>query len=105
MSTTPCSASPVCTTARWLDRRSRAGHHHTGGHYGTVLSNAIFAGATFTGDASFAGTTFSSDADFGYATFSNDVRFWGATFTGNAWFSTRSASPSVRGAPPRSQGQ
>jgi len=53
---------------------------------GAVLAEAMFDGATFTGDAMFDGATFTGDAWFGEATFTGGVWFDGATFTGDARF-------------------
>ncbi|MFG1645724.1 pentapeptide repeat-containing protein [Amycolatopsis sp. NPDC049252] len=49
-------------------------------------AEAVFRGATFTGDTVFSGATFTGDAGFGGATFTGDSVFSGATFTGDAGF-------------------
>jgi uncharacterized protein YjbI with pentapeptide repeats len=50
------------------------------------ISGCRFDRVTFTGDAMFGGATFTGDAWFEEATFTGDAMFGGATFTGNAWF-------------------
>jgi uncharacterized protein YjbI with pentapeptide repeats len=52
----------------------------------TSVVQALFDGATFSGNARFDGATFSGNAGFDGATFSGNAGFDGATFSGNAGF-------------------
>ncbi len=53
---------------------------------GTVMTDANFQGATFSGEARFSEATFRGAAEFGKATFNGFAGFKGVTFSGEAWF-------------------
>ena len=62
----------------------------------TVVSDALFGGATFSGDTSFGEATFSGDTSFGEATFSGDTSFGEATFSGDTSFGGATFSGDAR---------
>ena len=79
-------ASGVRISAQQLERLVEAAPRDPDCSARSLLKDANFEKATFTGAARFVGATFSGAARFGGATFTGDAWFEGATFTGDAWF-------------------
>jgi len=89
-------ASGVRISAQQLERLVEAAPRDPDCSARSLLKDANFEKATFTGAARFVGATFSGAARFGGATFTGDAWFEGATFTGDAWFGAATFTGAAR---------